>query len=93
MTFPSSKTAFPFLFGRAFIEATWTLKSCAIRGADFPSFLEGLSLRPLLCGACRGSEDYNFPSFLEGLSLRRVPNLRVTLHSLCISLPFWKGFH
>ena len=37
---------------------------------DFPSFLEGLSLRHILVGDFEAPLDY-FPSFLEGLSLRQ----------------------
>ena len=58
---------FPFLFGRAFIEAFIYLDEIA-GGHDFPSFLEGLSLR--LCGT--------------------IPNSTLGDE---ISLPFWKGFH
>ena len=36
---------FPFLFGRAFIEAIDDVKAHPDKYADFPSFLEGLSLR------------------------------------------------
>ena len=36
---------------------------------DFPSFLEGLSLRPFKLGS-GALVAANFPSFLEGLSLR-----------------------
>ena len=38
---------------------------------DFPSFLEGLSLRPGDYLA-RISADGHFPSFLEGLSIRQA---------------------
>ena len=62
---------FPFLFGRAFIEA-----GDAVVGAsgalDFPSFLEGLSLRLDRTCHCEGLH-HDFPSFLEGLSLRHRP--------------------
>ena len=39
--------AFPFLFGGTFIEAAGK-DSVELRSADFPSFSEGLSLRPVL---------------------------------------------
>ena len=38
---------FPFLFGGTFIEAAGK-DSVELRSADFPSFSEGLSLRPVL---------------------------------------------
>ena len=39
--------AFPFLFGRAFIEASTRANPSGIGAAYFPSFSEGLSLRPV----------------------------------------------
>ena len=38
---------------------------------DFPSFLEGLSLRRFWCGHQSQRADAHFPSFSKGLSLRR----------------------
>ena len=64
---PSSQ--FPFLFGRAFIEA---VSSCwhLMRHTDFPSFSGGLSLR--LVVSVSGTLGWgDFPSFSGGLSLRR----------------------
>ena len=43
-TAPVKMFLFPFLFGRAFIEAAGP-KSTTARTFNFPSFLEGLSLR------------------------------------------------
>ena len=65
---PAATPPFPFLFGRAFIEAVCRRVSrrCYLH---FPSFSEGLSLR--LCGSGGMSECLSyFPSFSEGLSLR-----------------------
>ena len=60
---------FPFLFGGTFIEAPRHARPDT-RSKDFPSFSEGLSLRPIsnLIHAVAGVLD--FPSFSEGLSLR-----------------------
>ena len=59
---------FPFLFGRAFIEAPRQPRPDS-RGENFPSFSEGLSLR-LPCGMALRALLMDFPSFSEGLSLR-----------------------
>ena len=62
---------FPFLFGGAFIEA-WDVERISVDATlDFPSFSEGLSLRPGFDSQGRGGRG-NFPSFSEGLSLRPV---------------------
>ena len=62
---------FPFLFGRAFIEAYRIPREARRNLENFPSFLEGLSLRLELEASKKeeGRRSY-FPSFLEGLSLR-----------------------
>ena len=44
---PPEIRGFPFLFGGTFIEAAGK-DSVELRSADFPSFSEGLSLRPVL---------------------------------------------
>ena len=62
---------FPFLFGGAFIEAGNQDRPRRLR-MDFPSFLEGLSLRRVLSPG-KYLARIDFPSFLEGLSLRRHP--------------------
>ena len=62
---------FPFLFGRAFIEAVGHNKDAHNLGLDFPSFSEGLSLRHE-AEAATGALGGDFPSFSEGLSLRRI---------------------
>ena len=62
---------FPFLFGRAFIEAG-ELAGWIGGRQDFPSFLEGLSLRPNRTVSLELTVSEDFPSFLEGLSLRRA---------------------
>ena len=64
-------SGFPFLFGRAFIEAVHVTDAFATAEPDFPSFSEGLSLRPGL-NFVRGVGGENFPSFSEGLSLRHL---------------------
>ena len=60
---------FPFLLGGTFIEAH-LVRFIGLRGKNFPSFWEGLSLRPLNGIALRFRRT-DFPSFWEGLSLRR----------------------
>ena len=61
---------FPFLLGRAFIEALIGISHGFLVFEDFPSFWEGLSLR-LLTPVLRRRLSVNFPSFWEGLSLRQ----------------------
>ena len=65
------QVGFPFLFGRAFIEARARSNRSNPRSTDFPSFSEGLSLRQGNTGPHRGT-NMDFPSFSEGLSLRPV---------------------
>ena len=77
----SRGTIFPFLFGRAFIEAPRLIRNGARDAADFPSFSEGLSLRhsehvtaarldrqfPFLFGrAFIEATSAGFPGFMEG---------------------------
>ena len=45
MTTTASSKKFPFLFGRAFIEAITAEVEEIEKNGDFPSFSEGLSLR------------------------------------------------
>jgi len=64
--------SFPFLFGRAFIEATRSWRSTWSLSWGFPflfgrAFIEARNLVRVV------AEAVNFPSFLEGLSLRRKP--------------------
>ena len=59
---------FPFLFGRAFIEAT-TDTTHTMRDEGFP-FLFGRAFIEALRVFVDGVERPHFPSFLEGLSLR-----------------------
>ena len=60
-----------------------------IARADFPSFWEGLSLRPdFRHGNRRGN--WHFPSFWEGLSLRPLP-ASWRQPGCAISLPFGLG--
>ena len=83
--------AFPFLFGRAFIEARSGL-IVQSSGLDFPSFSEGLSLRQVSLILTSHQPVADFPSFSEGLSLRLADGFE---GGSCqdISLPFRKGFH
>ena len=86
----SQHLTFPFLFGRAFIEARFGVIVQSF-DLDFPSFSEGLSLRPLMSFTL-GALPSNFPSFSEGLSLRRFCGEDFyPLH--WISLPFRRNFH
>ena len=132
---------FPFLFGRAFIEARRSAIISLSATANFPFFLEGLSLRlDRVAVIVRQRRDFpsffgmgfiearlcmppwqptsSFPSFWEGLSLRPTvprPGRSVSapefpflfgrafieaptapalfLLTRSISLPFRKGFH
>ena len=81
---------FPFLFGRAFIEAG-RLVFAKRKDGLFP-FLFGRAFIEAgeLAGWIGGRQD--FPSFLEGLSLRHKAATGRRLAGR-ISLPFWKGFH
>ena len=81
---------FPFLFGRAFIEAT---AFTALEGLDgyFPSFSEGLSLRPAFRRAGVADEG-QFP-FLFGRAFIEAHHHRAAEPPAEISLPFRKGFH
>ena len=60
---------FPFLFGKAFNEAEGMLRGDFETQADFPSFSERLSLRPVRVTDNPAASEH-FPSFSEGLSLR-----------------------
>ena len=61
---------FPFLFGGTFIEAKNDSAPFAKGSGHFPSFSEGLSLRPFWT-LFPPAMKRHFPSFSEGLSLRR----------------------
>ena len=61
-------TRFPFLFGGTFIEAAGGMFLLLRRG-DFPSFSEGLSLRPLPSSRPGGPPGFPFlfgGTFIEG---------------------------
>ena len=66
----AARFQFPFLFGRAFIEA-------ALEGLDgfgipeFPFLFGRAFIEATLFGGLRQGRQH-FPSFLEGLSLRRL---------------------
>ena len=66
---------FPFLFGGTFIEAGAFTVAHVFYAVDFPSFSEGLSLRPTQHAVLPESAPH-FPSFSEGLSLRRRTTIR-----------------
>ena len=82
---------FPFLFGRAFIEAIKPVASRAPRGSEFP-FLFGRAFIEALGSSFSSADAPHFPSFSEGLSLRRGHTVSGNI-SRVISLPFRKGFH
>ena len=89
---PTPTPTFPFLFGGTFIEgkrAFWYLMG---EVPDFPSFSEGLSLRPRRSD-CSNPPGRHFPSYLEGLSLRQSAETDAQPGEGKISLPLWKGFH
>ena len=65
---------FPFLFGRAFIEAEETVNQSTSQNQNFPSFSEGLSLRLAIIGH-EGFLPYQFPflfgrAFIEARTVR-----------------------
>ena len=76
---------FPFLFGGTFIEALANHPGTGEK-FNFPSFSEGLSLRP--SGSHQRQCEYHFPSFSEGLSLRLPSALR---HAMKMNFPFLFG--
>ena len=62
---------FPSFFGRGFIEARLCMPPWQPT-SSFPSFWEGLSLRPPVPRPGRPVSAPDFPSFSGGLSLRRL---------------------
>ena len=83
---------FPFLFGRAFIEANGTFRGTPFK-IHFPSYSGGLSLRRVLLPPPVDSLQAYFPSYSGGLSLRRrapINRRPLTIISLPI-LPFLFG--
>ena len=62
---------FPSFFGRGFIEARLCMPPWQPT-SSFPSFWEGLSLRPTVPRPGRSVSAPDFPSFSGGLSLRRL---------------------
>ena len=71
---------FPFLFGGTFIEALHQNHREPSQ-RYFPSFSEGLSLRPASTGRVMNAAA-DFPSFSEGLSLRLVGGGVLAKHQL-----------
>ena len=87
-----NRPGFPFLFGRAFIEAIGTRARLHF-STEFP-FLFGRAFIEAEGCPGAGHELGYFPSFSEGLSLRHeVPHPLQGVGHLSISLPFRKGFH
>ena len=84
-------TEFPFLFGRAFIEAEVSARVEGKRD-NFPSFSEGLSLRHTKWGGGLESTEADFPSFWEGLSLRHAKTT-IKTDTTHISLQFCRDYH
>ena len=78
---------FPFLLGRAFIEAVGHNKDAHNLGLDFPSFSEGLSLR--LTTLWLSAQQRHFP-FLFGRAFIEAPELVEGLN-LQIAFPFLFG--
>ena len=62
----ASEYAFPFLFGGAFIEAPTGTDPAVGSGGNFPSFLEGLSLRPDKLSTCSGIVSFISLPFWRG---------------------------
>ena len=73
MAIRNVKTApeFPFLLGRAFIEAVHTYSGAAVRAAGFPFLLGRAFIEAGNNWGYLEPEVRHFPSFWEGLSLRR----------------------
>ena len=82
---------FPFLFGRAFIEAC-TRRGIPVRVLTFPFLFGRAFIEALIMGPSRRRGPH-FPSFSEGLSLRRSAATPKQKSETDISLPFRKGFH
>ena len=80
---------FPFLFGRAFIEAC-TRRGIPVRVLTFP-FLFGRAFIEAVSGNTKAEErDGHFPSFSEGLSLRHS-GLRFATYRVNWKFPFLFG--
>ena len=85
-----SSRKFPFLFGGTFIEAS-NARASRQKKKDFPSFSEGLSLRPVVDLALNLKVE-PFP-FLFGGTFIEAGVAVIILYSLGISLPFRRDFH
>ena len=81
---------FPFLSGRAFIEAA-AISQADLMNDVFP-FLFGRAFIEAPNSEFNDGEDLYFPSFLGGLSLRQGELGQQSVDE-SISLPFWRGFH
>ena len=86
-----SEELFPFLLGGTFIEAR-SLDFISNQRVYFPSFWEGLSLRPKR-GELPAPDFVNFPSFWEGLSLRRGNVAQTCPSGEAFPFLFGGGFH
>lgn len=83
---------FPFLLGRAFIEARRSAIISLSATANFPFFLEGLSLR-LDRVAVIVRQRRDFPSFFGRGFIEAPTAPALFLLTRSFSLPFRKGFH
>ena len=89
--FSARNSTFPFLFGRAFIEACQAWRGAAEAIRDFPSFLEGLSLRLRGVGG-PGEVHAAFPFLFGGTFIEAKTGGAFTTQQK-ISLPFRRDFH
>ena len=84
-------SVFPFLLGGAFIEAIRAGREPGISG-DFPSFLEGLSLRQRK-ETLKMAHLHTFPFLLGGAFIEAGKSTTFRICARRISLPSWRGFH
>ena len=83
--------AFPFLFGRAFIEAGEHHRNSELH-PEFP-FLFGRTFIEAAQGKRFAKAWLSFPFLFGGAFIEGVPVLWVRMRKRRISLPFRKGFH
>ena len=83
---------FPFLFGRAFIEARFGLIVQSSGLAAFP-FLFGRAFIEAFRYSNEASITDGFPFLFGRAFIEAIHNLHDRHARVGISLPFWKGFH
>ena len=86
------RVPFPFLLGRAFIEA-YTMSQERITPTEFPFLLGRAFIEAMRPSSESMRKCFYFPSFWEGLSLRPCTCHPRPCNIAAISLPFRRGFH